>query len=437
MLGLSMSALAQGRANTAALAAKARSVIFLYQFGGPSHVDTFDMKPEAADGLRSHFRPIATKVPGTIVCEHLPEMAQVMDRVALVRSVHHTMKNHNPASYYALTGRAPPVDDIRLPESLDLFPAYGSVVEHVAPARQGLATFVAEPYLIRDGSITPGQGGSFLGPGFDPLLITGDPNADAFQPPEFSLPEGIDPARLADRREMQALIDSQARLLDRSAHVQGLEACYERAYGLINSTEVRQAFELSAESEATRLAYGRTTYGQSCLLARRLVEAGVKFVNVYFSGSIGGQTTTGGGWDTHGFGNTRMYPILTANHLPLTNQTLPVLLNDLEQRGLLDETLVVWMGEFGRTPKLNENISRDHWPHCYTVLLAGGGIRGGAIHGASDADGAFPIADPVRPDDLAATMFWLLGIDPATEIHDRLNRPWPIAAGQPISSLVG
>ncbi|MCA9067840.1 MAG: DUF1501 domain-containing protein, partial [Planctomycetaceae bacterium] len=185
-----------------------------------------------------------------------------------------------------------------------------------------------------------------------------------------------------------------------------------------------------------RESYGRTTYGQSCLLARRLVEAGVKFINVYFSSSIGGQSKTSGGWDTHGFNNTRMFPIMKAWHLPITEHTLPVFLNDLDERGLLDETLVVWMGEFGRTPKINENISRDHWPQCYTVLLAGGGVKRGYIYGASDRNGAYPDRDPVSPDNLAATMFHLLGIKYDTEVYDALNRPLPIASGKPIYGVM-
>jgi hypothetical protein len=205
---------------------------------------------------------------------------------------------------------------------------------------------------------------------------------------------------------------------------------------MLGSQRVRQAFDLSAEPESIRDRYGRTSYGQSCLLARRLVESGVRFVNVYFSESIGGQSTKGGGWDTHGFNNTRMFPIIHKYHLPLTDQTLPTFLNDLDDRGLLDTTLVVWMGEFGRTPRINNNASRDHWPQCYTALLAGGGVKRGYVHGASDRNGAFPARDLVRPDDLAATMFSLLGIDPETEVFDAANRPLAIAAGRPVNGIL-
>jgi hypothetical protein len=295
---------------------------------------------------------------------------------------------------------------------------------------------VSYPYVIRDGAITPGQHASFLGKAHDPLLVTEDPNDQNFKLPQLSLPENLSPDRLANRRSMQQLINEQSRLLDYSAEAQGLNAYYDRALSMLNSSKVREAFDLSQEPDSLREAYGRSTYGQSCLLARRLVEAGVKFVNVYFSNSIGGQKTDSGGWDTHGFNNTRMYPILKARHLPITEHTLPVFLNDLDERGLLDETLVVWMGEFGRTPKINDNISRDHWPQCYTVLLAGGGVKRGYIHGASDGHGAYPDRNPQSPDDLAATMFHLLGINHETEVRDTLNRPLPIAAGKPIYDVM-
>ena len=436
LLGLNLPRLFAGEERKPAIKARAKSVIFLYQFGGPSHVDMFDMKPGAPEQIRGPHKPIASNVPGIEVSERLPRVARVMDKVTLVRSVHHPMKNHNSASYYALTGHAPPVDDIRLRDSLDLFPAYGSVVDRLAPVTDGMPTFVSYPYVIRDGAVTPGQHASFLGKAHDPLLVTEDPNAADFRLPELSLPGNLSLDRLENRRELQKLVDRQSRLLEISPAARGLDAYYDKVLAMLNSPRVSQAFDLSAEPEALRESYGRHTYGQSCLLARRLVEAGVRFVNVYFSDSIGGQSTTRGGWDTHGFNNTRMFPIIEKFHLPITDQTLPTFLNDLDQRGLLDTTLVVWMGEFGRTPKINDNISRDHWPMCYTVLLAGGGVKRGFVYGASDKNAGFPDRDPVRPDDLAATMFQLLGIDPATEVYDPANRPLPIAAGSPIAGVL-
>jgi hypothetical protein len=415
---------------------RAKSVIFLYQFGGPSHIDMFDMKPDAPESIRGPHKPIASDVPGIQVSERLPRVAKIMDKVTLIRSMTHTMKNHNSASYYALTGHAPPVDDIRLKDTLDLFPAYGSVVDRLSPSTGEVPTFISYPYLIRDGAVTPGQHASFLGKAHDPFFFSQDPNASDFALPELSLPSDLPVGRLEERRELQRIIDRQSRLLDYSAAAKGLDDYYTRALAMLNSTRLRDAFNLSAEPQALRDAYGRHTYGQSLLLARRLVEAGTKFVTVYFSDSIGGQSTTAGGWDTHGFNNTRMYPIIEKYHLPMTDQTLPTFLSDMDARGLLDETLVIWMGEFGRTPKINANVSRDHWPLCYTTLVAGGGVKRGFVYGESDKEGARPAKNPVRPDDLAATMFYLLGIDPHTEVKGLGDRPVAISEGQPVMDVI-
>jgi hypothetical protein len=417
--------------------ARAKSIIFCYQFGGPSHIDMFDMKPDAPDAVRGPHKPIASNADGIQVSEHLPRVAKVMDKVTLVRSMTHTMKNHNSASYYALTGHAPPSDDIRLKDTLDLYPAYGSVVDALAQVAGGeMPTFVSYPYNIRDGSVTPGQRASFLGKAHDPFFFTADPNDPSFALPELSLPADMTIGRLEERRELQKVIDRQSRLLDHSAAARGLDEYYGKAMAMLNSTKLREAFNLSAEKESLRDAYGHTTYGQGLLLARRLVEAGAKFVTVYFSDSIGGQSTTSGGWDTHGFNNTRMYPIVEKYHLPLTDQTLPTFLTDLDERGLLKETLIVWMGEFGRTPRINANASRDHWPQCYTALLAGAGVKRGYVHGASDKNGAYPAKDPVRPDDLAATMYHLLGIDPETEVKGLGGRPVSITSGKPVMGVM-
>ena len=443
LLGLTMPRLLRAQAQQQSwdadrkpITPRAKSVIFLYQFGGPSHIDMFDMKPDAPDAIRGPHKPISSNVPGIQVSEHLPRLAKVMDKVTLVRSMTHTMKNHNSASYYALTGHAPPTDDIRLKDSLDLFPAYGSVVDRLAPSRGDVPTFVSYPYLIRDGSVTPGQHASFLGKAHDPFFFSQDPSSPDFALPELSLPADMPVGRLEERRELQKLIDKQSHLLDTSAAARGLDEYYSRALAMLNSTRLRDAFNLSAEPEHLRDAYGHHTYGQSLLLARRLVEAGAKFITVYFSDSIGGQSTTSGGWDTHGFNNTHMFPIIEKYHLPMADQTLPTLLTDLDERGLLDSTLVLWMGEFGRTPRLNGQYSRDHWPNCYTTLLAGGGLKRGFVYGASDKNGEYPAKDPVRPDDLAATMFYLLGIDPATEVRALGDRPVAISEGKPVMDLL-
>ena len=414
--------------------ARAKSVIFLYQFGGPSHIDMFDMKPEAPEGIRGSHKPVSSKADGIAISEHLPRLGKAMDKVTLIRSMHHQMKNHNPASYYALTGHAPPVDDITLRDSPELFPAYGSVVDRLAPVSEAMPTFVASPWVIGDGTITPGQGASFLGKMHDPLWVTRDPNKADFGLPELNLPANLSYQRLLHRRSIQKIIDGQSRLLEHSAQARGMDAYYEKALAMLDSPRLREAFNLSAESDAVRDSYGRTTYGQSCLLARRLVEAGTKFATVYFSPNIGGDV--GSGWDTHGNNDKKMFPVLEKYHLPMTDQTLPTLLEELDQRGLLETTLVVWMGEFGRTPKINEKASRDHWPDCYTVLLAGGGVKRGFVYGESDKTASHPTKDPVRPDDLAATIYYLLGIDPHTEVYAANNRPVLISEGNPVTGII-
>jgi hypothetical protein len=252
LLGLSMPRLLQAEEKQkATIRPRAKSVVFLFQFGGPSHFETFDMKPDAPDGIRGLFSPISSNVPSMPICEHLPGMASVMDKVCLVRSMTHTMKNHNSAAYYALSGRAPPVDDIRLKDSLELFPAYGSIVDRLSPSKTEMPTFVAHPYVISDGSRTPGQFASFLGKNHDPLVVTADPNQKAFRLPELSLPAGLTLDRLENRRELQKVIDRQSRLLDASAKARGLDSYYDAALSMLSSPNVERAFNLSAEPIAT------------------------------------------------------------------------------------------------------------------------------------------------------------------------------------------
>jgi hypothetical protein len=413
--------------------ARAKAVIFLHQFGGPPGHEAFDMKPDAPAEVRGSFKPIPTKVPGLQVCELLPRTAAIADKLTVIRCLQHTMKNHNSAAYYSLTGVAPPSDDQRLRDSLDLFPAIGSIVDKFAPAKAGVPTFVAYPHVIRDGSITPGQHASFLGKAHNPFLFTRDPNAPDFRLPELSLPDTISPERMESRKEVLKIIDGQSHLLEESAVAHGIDESYQKAVTMLTSKEFKQAFDLADEPKKVRDAYGRTTYGQSCLLARRLVEAGAKFVNVYLSDSIGGPK---GGWDVHGFDNKPMDPILKNHLLPITDQTLPTLIEDLDNRGLLNNVLVLWMGEFGRTPRINKLAGRDHWPQCYSTVLAGGGVKGGFVYGASDKIGAYPAHDQARPEDVTATVFDLLGIDPATEIRDRLDRPMPVSRGKVIDELL-
>ena len=435
LLGLQLPAARAAVSAGVDLPVRAKRVIFLFQWGGPSHLDTFDLKPNAPAEIRGPLAAMPSVVPGLPVSEHFPEMAKRMDRVTLIHSMTHTMKNHNSAGYYALTGHVPPSDDQRLRDSLDLWPAYGSVVDAIKPSRGEMPTFVSYPHTIADGSTTPGQHASFLGKRHDPFFFSEDPAEKGFHLPQLALPADLELSRMQRRRELLRMVDQQAGLLERSAEVGGFDTAYDKAIGMLTSPAVKSAFDLEAEPQEVRDRYGPTSYGQSCLLARRLVEAGVTFTTVYFAQSIGGRRVDSGGWDTHGFDNTRMYEIVDKYHHPLTDQTLSVLLDDLEERGLIDDTLVVWVGEFGRTPKINDNASRDHWPQCYTALLAGGGVKRGYVHGASDAQGMFPAKHPVRPEDLAATLYMLMGIDPASEVHDLGGRPLAIA-GKPVTEVI-
>lgn len=404
---------------------RARSVIFLHQFGGASHHDTFDMKPAAPAGIRGEFQPIASSAPGLVVCEHLPRLAQQAHRFCLVRSVHHTTGNHNPAAYYSLTGHKPLTDIVTANATATDFPAYGAIVDRFAPSQGRVPTAVSLPTMIADGPFrTPGEFAGFLGKQHDPLFVTKNPNDPSFRVDELQLPLEVPLARVNDRRSLLAGLAAHARLGESIAAVRGMDAYQERALSLLTAPETQRAFNIHQEDPRVRDRYGRTTYGQSVLLARRLVEAGVRFVTVYYSPGIGG-------WDTH----KANFTTLKDSRLPITDQTVSALLDDLDQRGLLDETMVVWTGEFGRTPRINRDAGRDHWPQCYTVLMAGGGLKRGYIHGASDATGAFPREAPCTPDDLSATMFEALGIEPAAELRDQLNRPIPVSYGSPIAPL--
>ncbi len=432
LLGMSFpQLLAAAESPKAKRKARAKSVIFLHQWGGPGQHETFDPKPDAPDNVRGWYKATKTKVPGVIFGERIPKIAAMADKLTVVRCMQHNMKNHNSAGYYSLTGVAPATDDQRLRDSLELFPAYGSIVDKLAPAPKGVATFVAYPHVIADGSITPGQHASFLGKAHSPLFVNQDPNKADFKLPELTLPESLTIDRLESRKDILKLIDEQSDLLENSLVAQGLDESYQKAVAMLTSPRFKQAFDLSKESKKTRDSYGRTTYGQGCLLARRAVEAGAKFVNVYFSRAIGGK---GQGWDYHGFRGEDV-PARLDELLPMTDQTLPALITDLEERGLLDDTLVVWVGEFGRTPKISWNGGRDHWPQCYGAVLAGGGTKRGFVYGASDKIGAYATVGQARPEDLAATMFEALGIDPESEIRDKLNRPLPIARGKPIAEV--
>lgn len=427
LTGLTLAELLAAEAAGKTEGATATSCILLFQFGGPSQFESFDPKPQAPAEIRGEFGVIATRNPALVISEHLPKLAAAADKFALVPSVHHDRSSHNPGAYYSLTGRQPLNTNVTANASAVDFPAPGAVIDYLRRNPHDVPTAVSLPTMIADGPFrTPGEFAGFLGKMHDPLFITRNPDDPNFSVSELSLPGGVPVERLRDRREIAARLAATARLGDDLAAVRGMNAYQERAFDLLTSPATRRALAIAEEDAATRERYGRNQYGQSVLLARRLVESGVRFVTVYYSAGIGG-------WDTH----KDNFKTLKESRLPQTDLALSALLEDLADRGLLDTTLILWTGDFGRTPKVNQDAGRDHWPPCQTVLMAGGGVQGGAVVGRSDKTGAYPLSDPYKPDNVMATVYHALGLDPRTIIYDQLGRPMPIADGEPIHPLFG
>lgn len=420
-----------------------RSCIVIFYYGGPSHLDTFDMKPDAPREVRGEFEPISTSVPGLMVSEHLPHLARVMHKVAVVRSMHHTNRLHDSASTEALTGRQSPQGDREEFSPIPQFyPCHGATLSYMWRARQLPVTHAALPWVFHNVIDVPCQGGGFLGAAYDPFRIDGNPQTLNYSSKMFSRPDDLTLSRVSERRQLLDRIELDPDLNDSVVGTR-LQSVYQKAFDLTQSTVVHDALAIDREPESIRklygmegsgergstngaeTGYGRNLRGQNLLLARRLVEAEIPFVNVYDF------KQQGQNWDAHAdnFGQHK-------NHLlPPMDRALAALINDLDQRDLLDSTLVVAMGEFGRTPRINGNAGRDHWPDCYSILLAGGGIRGGAVLGASDKHGTYPSMDPVTPGDLAATIYWRFGLDPTAIIHDRTGRPHHLANGRPLKQL--
>jgi hypothetical protein len=418
---------AVSRPNAERPSARVKSCILVFYYGGPSHLETWDMKPDAPAEIRGEFKPIATSAPGVRICEHMPRTARVMHHVAVIRSMHHPMRNHNAAAVEALCGRTPLGGDQELlADDSQAFPCYGSALTYALRDRPLTLPHVALPHVMYNVVRLPGQRAGFLGGAYDPLHVEADPNAPDFRVPDLELPAGLTPARLEHRASLLRHVDRQVRAGEAAA-VRSADPYYRRAFTLLSSPAVRRAFDIGQEPPRLRERYGRHVHGQSMLLARRLVEAGVRFVTVYDKVHNGQDAN----WDSHA--------ALFARHrdhlLPPADQAFSALVEDLEQRGLLDETLVVTLGEFGRTPQINGQGGRDHWPDCFSVALAGGGVKGGTVYGASDSTGAFPAEDDVTPGDLAATLFWRFRVDSATEIPDLTGRPWRIAEGEPVRRL--
>jgi hypothetical protein len=409
---------------------KAKRCILLFMWGGPSHLDTFDLKPEAPDEVRGPFRPISTATPGVHVCEHFSKLAGLTDRVAFIRSLNHDDPAHLSSAHTVLTGHLPPVNksDGEPPSQRDT-PHLGALLNRLRPQSLGLPGFVTMPWLAyhpsAPGGKAPGQHGGWLGKSFDPLLIEGDPNAPGWQVPALSLLDSSTADRVNRRTTLLDSLDEQRRLIDLAPPNQFLTKQHQ-AVDLLTSPAVRKAFDLGQEPEEVRNKYGRNIHGQCVLLARRLVEHGVPFVSVNWHND--GTAF----WDTHG----NNFEKLKNQLIPPADQALSTLLVDLADRKMLDDTLIVWVGEFGRQPNINKaSAGREHYPYCYSGLMAGAGVAGGAVFGKSDKQGTKPIENPVTPHDLAATVLHAFGVPADQTLPERSGRPIPLYAGKPITEL--
>jgi hypothetical protein len=403
-MGLSLADLFRFSANAStSTPAKSKSCILIWLDGGPSHLETFDLKPDAPIEVRGEFKEIPTAVPGIRICEHLPQTAQVMGEVALIRSLTHELGNHDTGSHYLLTGHRPTP---AIP-----YPSLGSVIAKETGFERALPPYVAIPDAVNFAKA------GYLPGAYAPFAIGGDPSKPDYKVRDLDAPESISFSRIERRRTMQQQLDDFAWHVEENAATQSRDAYYEQAYRLLTSTEAKSAFDLGREAPQVRNRYGRRRIGTSCLLARRLVEAGSRFV-----------TVVDNGWDMH----QQIFKAMPdaqfpgSGKLPSLDQAYAALITDLKERGLLDSTLVILMGEFGRTPKLNSAAGRDHWPRAGFVLLAGGGVRGGQVIGATDAYGEVPAERPVRPEDLAQSILRLLGVDPEKEYHTPGGRPLKI-----------
>ncbi|MCH8274695.1 MAG: DUF1501 domain-containing protein [Armatimonadetes bacterium] len=405
VLALSLPDILQLRAMASPIQTRKRSVIMLFMGGGPSHIDTFDPKPDAGPDYMGPMKAIPTNVDGVMINEGLPRLAQMMDRIALVRSMGSGENSHQRAQHLLQTGYTPLA-------SLE-YPSYGSVVARERGGEKSLPNYVSV-YQRADG-----YGPGFFGDTYAPFLA-GDPNRRGFKFPDGTPPRQVDAERMSRRRALLRAIDTMRRDDDR---MKALDSFYSKAFAIMEDPEAREAFEISREPEQLRERYGRNSFGQSCLLATRLVEAGVDYV-----------TVTMQGWDTH----ERNFESLPNRLLPTIDRAMSALFEDLQRRGLWDSTLVVWTGEFGRTPKVNKNArpGRDHWGAAWTVLLAGCGIRGGTVVGRTDGLGQKVVESPVSPSSLAATIYERIGIDYKKYYETPAGRPIRLAASDPIPGLV-
>jgi hypothetical protein len=403
VFGLSLPQLLQLEARAEAVAPAGRqtrradSVILVWLSGGPATIDMWDLRPGAADGIRGEFREIPTRADGVKISEHLPHMAQVMDRCTVVRSLAHTIPSHGPATVFMTTGNRP--------TPAVQYPALGSLITRLMPAAPGVPPYVNFGELRNGGAGLAG----YLGTAYNPFVVEGAAGNGNFRVRGITLPNGFTLNQLENRDRLMQQFDRGFRAADRNADlVEGLDAFHRQALEILRSDSTKNAFNLAREHQMLRQRYGLNPFGQGALAARRLIEAGVRFVTISL-----------GGWDTHA-GN---FNALKTRLLPSVDQSLSALIEDLDKQGMLDKTIVYCAGEFGRTPKINKNAGRDHWARSMAVVLAGGGFKGGYAHGTTDAQGMAPASEPCTPDDVSATMFHCLGIDPKLELQTSTGRP--------------
>jgi len=431
--GLTLPLLAQ-RSATASTAKKAKSVIIFGLVGGPAQHDTWDPKPDAPAEVRGPFGTIQTRSPGFRIGELMPETSKLTDKIAVLRAVVTNDNAHSSSGYQMLTGvpHVPQNQESASPKAPNTYPSLGGIVRFLRPAVGQLPSAVTLPeHIWNDGNFPwPGQDGGTLGRKYNPWLIHCDPADAKFKIDALAPPEGVPPLRLTDRLALLGQIDHSLDAAATGGAFDAHDASVRKAFELMSSGAARAAFDIGRESERLRERYGRSRFAQSCLLARRLVEAGVSLVQVNWT-RIPNQPNQGG-WDTHAKHNEAMKTLL----MPMMDRAFSALITDLDARGLLDETLVVWFGEFGRTPKFNGNGGRDHWGRVFSLALAGGGIRGGVVYGASDKQAAYPVDGRVEPQDLIATVLHCLGFAPDAELRDTAGRPFPASRGNIIKAIV-
>jgi uncharacterized protein (DUF1501 family) len=440
LFGLGLPRMLQAREQADPPRGRAKACILLFMWGGPAQQDTWDPKPDAPAEYRGEFQPIPTAVPGLQICEHLPRLARRADKLALIRSMTHNDVDHTSATHLLLTGKPNPRMQLA-----DDWPNYGAVLSMLGRGRGPLPPFVSMMPVVPNGAPrfveqSHGQGAGWLGPIYNPMRIDADASLPDYRVGELALHAELTALRTGGRRSRQRSIDDQVRRLDAQADIQAMRSHYERAFSILSSPAVTAAFDLSREPRAVRERYGMNIHGQSVLQARRLVEAGVPIVTVFWPND--GITNVSVYWDTH----SRNFIDLRTRLCPVTDLAFSARLDDLQDRGMLDETLVVWTGEMGRTPRVGQSVvggagagrdGRDHWGHVFTSVLAGGGIRGGVVHGSSDRYAAHPATNPTPPADLAATVYHCLGVDPRLEIRDRLGRPLVLCDGQVLDAVLG